>query len=221
MPKYQVALISKPAGWRPEVPDAVPSEPGEITEMLGSAGDLFHAVREAIAYNERSAADVAKRWAVVVEAGSRGRTWPAARLCTPLQYRVAVIWWPEGWGPNGPSDVPNCAWQARAWAEDAALPYPKAEALVRALNRQCIDSPGATWHVVAAVENEPVSHTASCDASGQETIVEVRRIHVIRPDSGSRGSCSHCPAHGFECATEQWQSLASTVRACSTRSLEA
>ncbi len=60
--------------------------------------------------------------------------------------------------------------------------------------------PGAMWYVVIAVENEPVVQTISHDASGTETTVEVRRLHVVRPEEGGGpGDCSHCPAGSFDC----------------------
>ena len=63
-------------------------------------------------HNESDDARHRGRWAVVVEPGSTGRVWPAARLCTPLTYKVTAIWWPDGWEPDSPLDVPNCVWQA-------------------------------------------------------------------------------------------------------------
>ena len=85
------------------------------------------------------------------------------------------------------------------------------------LNRQCMDHPGTTWHVVVAVENEAVSRTVSYDPAGTETTVEVRRMHVIRPEQGGHGDCSHCPAHEFQCAKADWSSQTQTVTARRSR----
>ena len=41
------------------------------------------------------------------------------------------------------------------------------------------------WYVVIAVENEPVLQTVPHDASGTETTVAVRRLHVVRPEEGA------------------------------------
>jgi hypothetical protein len=209
MASYQVAIVRRPEDWTPATLDDVPPQPGEPLELRDEVDDLFVALRDAIGLNESADAD---RWAVVVEPGSPGRTWSAARLCTPVRYQVNALWWPEGWEPREPLDVPNCVWQAQGRVSDQPMSYEQAEATVQGLNRQCIDNPGTTWHVVAAVENEPVSRTVSYDASGTEATVEVRRLHVIRPVRGGRGDCSHCPAHGFECAKAQWNSLTQTVR---------
>lgn len=128
-----------------------------------------------------------------------------------LTYKVMAIWWPDGWEPNSPADVPNCVWQAQGREAVEAVSYPSAEATAYALNRQCIDHPGTTWYVVAAVENEAVSRVVSYDPVGTETTVEVRRMHIIRPERGGRGDCSHCPAHEFECAKADWSSQTQTI----------
>ncbi|MDY0167957.1 MAG: hypothetical protein RBS80_15520 [Thermoguttaceae bacterium] len=219
MTRYQVVLVPKPPGWQPAGLDAVPPTISEPVELLETVSDLFCAVARAIEHNGQATGADAKRWAVVVDPDCPGCVHPCARLCTPLRYLVSVIWWPEGWEPNGPLDVPNCVWQAEARPADVALDYPKAEAIVHALNRQCMDSPGAAWHVVAAVENEPVSRTVSYDASGTESTAEVHRMHVIRPERGSTGDCSHCPAHSFPCAKDRWRSLIQPVATHSTRPL--
>jgi hypothetical protein len=210
MAGYQVAIIPRPTNWTPGGPDDVPPQPGEPIELLAKIDDLFTAVREAIALNEDRGRH--EGWAVVVEPGCPGRAWPAARLCTPIRYQVNALWWPEGWEPNEALDVPNCVWQAQGRVSDSPMSYDQAEATVQALNRQCMDNPGTTWHVVAAVENEPISRTVSYDAAGTEATVEVRRLHVIRPTKGGHGDCSHCPAHAFQCAKAEWDSLAQTVR---------
>ncbi len=221
MPQYQVAFIVKPPGWEPAGWDAVPPQPAEPVERLTPVDDLFCAVGQAMEHNEQGAASGNRRWAVVVEPDCAGRVWPAARLCTPLRYQVSAIWWPEGWEPNGPLDVPNCVWQAPGRTAEEPLTYPKAEATVQALNRQCLDAPSTNWHVVVAVENEPLSRTVSYDASGTEATVEVRRMHVIRPEQGTTGDCSHCPAHAFPCAKAHWHTLMQTATSRSTRSLKA
>ncbi len=219
MPRYQVAFILRPPGWQPAGFDDVPPQPGRPVEFLDPVDDLFCALGQAMGHNERG--NGGERWAVVIEPGGVGRLEVGGRLCTPLRYQVNTIAWPEGWEPGGPLDVPNCVWQVPGRAPAAPLGYPKAEATVQALNRQCIDAPGTVWHVVVAVENEPLSRTVSYDASGTEATVEVRRIHVIRPDRGGTGDCSHCPAHAFPCAQAHWHTLMQTATAHSTRSREA
>lgn len=210
MADYQVAIITRPTDWTPAAADDVPPSPADPLELRPPVADIFEAAREAATLNESGDLG-ADRWAVVVEPGSPGQTWKAARLCSPLRYQVNAIWWPEGWEPHEPLDVPNCLWQAQGRVSDTPMSYAKAESTVAALNRQCIDHPGTTWHVVVAVENEPVSRTVSYDASGTEATVEVRRMHVIRPERGGHGDCSHCPAHDFQCAKARWNSVAQTV----------
>ena len=92
-------------------------------------------------------------------------------------------------------------------------------ATVQGLNRQAMNQPAAMWYVMLAVENEPVSQTVSYDPGGTETTVEVRRLHVVRPDEGGgRGDCSYCPAHELPCASESWTSLEQTDTTTRTRS---
>jgi len=220
MARYQVSIIERPEGWQPASPDAVPPEPGSPREVLAEADELFAAVRQAIAHNESPHRQHDRRWAVVVEPGSLGRTWRAARLCTPLAYKVTAIWWPTGWEPASPLDVPNCVWKSQGGGSQEPMSYPQALARVRGLNRQSMDQAGTMWYVVIAVENEPVSQTVSYDPSGTETTVEVRRLHVVRPEEGSgKGDCSHCPAHSFDCAKQDWIALEETVTDTRTRSL--
>jgi len=126
-----------------------------------------------------------------------------------LQYHILSIWWPEGWEPRGPSDVPNCAWQTELEPLEPlplARPMGREEALgtVRALNRQVIDSAADRWYLVAAVESEsPPSE------SGQETC----RVSIVRPESDSgRGDCTACPGHDLECATADWRDEACVLR---------
>lgn len=218
MAKYQVVAVRRPDGWSPARPDDVPETLGEPLAVLGQADDLFEAVAGAIRFNEGSEAAESRRWAVVVEPGSRGRRWPAARLCTPIDYKVTAIWWPEGWEPDSPLDVPNCLWRAQGSQDRPPLSYRRALATARGLNRQCMDQTGTTWYVVVAVENEPISQTVAVDASGSETRVEVRRVHTIRPPQGGHGRCAHCPAHNFQCANTDWNTWADNVTTTESRS---
>jgi hypothetical protein len=213
MAHYQVSTIKRPDNWQPETADDVPLEFQGPVSVLAESDDVFEAVSRAVAYNESDAARREGRWAVVVEPSANGRLWPAARLCTPLTYKVMVIWWPDGWEPESPLDVPNCAFQTQGQGGGEPLDYPRAEAIVSALNRQCMDRPGATWHVIVAVENEAVSRIVSYDPAGIETTSEVRRMHVIRPRQGARGDCTHCPAHRMECAAADWRSQSQQLRA--------
>ncbi len=221
MPKYQVATIDRPEKWTPECADDVPLELHGPVEVLTESDDLFAAVDRAMEHNESPEAAGRGRWAVVVEPGGIGRVWPHARLCTPITYKVTAIWWPDGWEPSSPLDVPNCVWQARDQAGGEWLSYLQAEATVLALNRQCMDHPGAAWHVVVATENEPSSRTVSYDPAGAETTVEVRPMHVIRPEQGGHGDCSHCPAGTFPCAKADWSSQPQTVPARHSRAFGA
>jgi hypothetical protein len=217
MAKYQVALINRPKNWAPECADDVPLELEGPVGVLTELDDLFEAVSLAMDHNEGAESQCRGRWAVVVEPGSIGRIWPAARLCTPITYKVTAIWWPDGWEPNSPVDVPNCVWQAQGREAVESVGYPQAEATVYGLNRQCMDHPGTTWHVVVAIENEAVSRIVSYDPAGTETTMEVRRMHVIRPERGGHGDCSHCPAHEFECAKADWSSQIQTISARRSR----
>ena len=181
-PSTKWPLFNRPENWKPECADDVPLELSGPVGVLTESDDLFEAVSRAMEHNESDEAKQRGRWAVVVEPGSVGRVWPAARLCTPITYKVTAIWWPDGWEPHSPLDVPNCVWQAQGRVGGECLSYPQAEATVLGLNRQCMDHPGTTWHVVVAVENEAVSRNVSYDPAGTETTVEVRRMHVIRPE---------------------------------------
>ncbi len=225
---YQIAVIRRPERWQPECPDDVPPEPQGPLEVIQESDDLLAAVRTAIEHNQKAESKPGGRWAVVVEPDSPGRIWPKARLCTPLRYMVATIWWPDAWEPNSPLDVPDCVRQGPDSGRQQPsqkrpgghrLTYPQAVATVNGLNRQCMDQPGTTWYVVAALEHEPLSQTVSYDPAGQQTTVEVRRLHVIRPDPDRRGDCSHCPAHSFPCAQAEWKSQAQTVTSTESHSL--
>jgi hypothetical protein len=217
MAKYQVVIVNRPANWEPESADDVPLELSGRAGALMESDDLFEAVDRAMEHNESPEALERGRWAVVVEPGSVGRVWPAARLCTPLTYKVTAIWWPDGWEAHGPLDVPNCVWQTEGQPSREAVSYPQAEAMVLALNRQCMDHPGTTWHVVVAVENEALSRLVSYDPEGMETTVEVRPTHVIRPEHGGHGDCLHCPAHAMQCAKADWSSQIQTTSARHSR----
>ncbi len=198
MAKYQVSLVERPVDWQPARPDDVPPNPGKPQSVLAHVDDLFAAVRQAIEHNEAASPD--NQWAVVIEPGNLGRTWPGARLCTPLAYKVAAICWPTGWEPKSPLDVPNCVWRAQGEPNDQLVTYQEAMATVQSLNHQGMNQAATRWYVVMAVENEPLSHTVSLDPSGTETTVKVRKIHLVRADKAGRGDCSHCPAHSFDCA---------------------
>ena len=217
MARYQVAIIDRPENWRPEGMDDVPGRMGGPVEVLAETDDLFAAVDRAIEHNDSSEPERRRRWAVVIEPGTPGRLWPGARLCTPIRYRVAALWWPDGWEPDSPLDVPNCVWQAREPMGEPWLDYSQAEAAMLGLNRQCMDHPGTTWHVVVAVENEPLSHSVSYEPDGTEITAEVRRIHVIRPAQGGRGDCRHCPAGRHALRKADWSTQAQTVTACQSR----
>ncbi len=200
MAKYQVSSVERPADWQPKSPDDVPASPSKPHGVLWSGDDLFAAVRQAIEYNESEESQSASRWAVVVEPGNLGRTWPGARMCTPLAYKVAAIWWPTGWEPKSPLDVPNCVWRAQGEPNEHLVTYQEAMATVQSLNHQGMSQAAARWYVVMAIENEPISHTVSLDPSGTETTVRVCKIHLVRADQAGHGDCSHCPAHSFDCA---------------------
>ena len=130
MAKYQVVIINRPADWEPESADDVPLELNGRVGVLTESDDLFEAVDRAMEHNESADARNRGRWAVVVEPGSVGRIWPAARLCTPLAYKVAGIRWPDGWEAHGPLDVPNCVWQSEGQPRGQTMGYPQAEATV-------------------------------------------------------------------------------------------
>lgn len=221
MAKYQVTTVRRPERWKPECTDDVPLELHGPVEVLAESDDLFEAVERAIEHNESETARQRGRWAVVLEPGSAGRRWPAARVCTPITYRVAAIWWPDGWEPDSPLDVPNCVWRSQERQCGQLMGYAEAEATAMALNRQCMDHPGTAWHVVVAIENEAISRTVSYDPSGVETTVEERRIHVIRPSDGGRGRCSSCPAGVFPCAKAAWSSQAQTLATSHSRAVRA
>lgn len=216
MAKYQVSIIERSQAWQPASPDDVPADPGKPLEVLSEHDTLFAAVRRAVEHNQADQRKSDRRWAVVVEPGSLGRIWRNARLATPLAYKVTGIWWPEGWEPKSPLDVPNCVWRTQGEVNDLPLTYAQAVATLRGLNQQSLDRLSPLWYVVVAVENEPISQTVSYDPAGTETTVQVRRLHVVRPEEGGRGDCSHCPASSFQCAREDWITLEQTVTSSQT-----
>lgn len=199
MPDYRVVLISVPAEWTPSSPDDVPADPPEPRETLIETGDFFRAVREAIEFNQQEAPIRNGKWAVVCEVGSPGKTWPGLRICTPLRYKIASIWWPAGWEPVSPLDVPLCICRTQGVLQEEQLTYQQALATLQALNQQAMDRATTTWYVMMAVENEPVSRTISYDPAGLQTTVEIRRLHVAQPAEGGHGDCSHCPARALDC----------------------
>jgi len=218
MAKYQVSIIERPKQWQPDGPDDVPPGPAKPLEAISDHDTLFVAVRAAVEHNKAPARTSDERWAVVVEPGVLGRTWRNARLCTPLSYKVTSIWWPEGWEPSSPLDVPNCVWRSQGDLDRQPTTYAQAVATIRALNQQSMDRFSPLWYVVVAVENEPISQTVSYDPAGTETTVQVRRLHVVRSDEGGRGDCSHCPASSFDCAREDWKSREQSLTTTETQS---
>lgn len=100
------------------------------------------------------------------------------------EYQVASVWWPDGWEPSGPLDVPRCIGWASEQTTSPQLSYEQAVATVQGLNRQNMEQPGATWYVVANVGEE---------GGG---------LQAIHHPDGGKGDCSHCPAHAFPCASE-------------------
>jgi len=210
MSRYCLAMIAKPLDWKPDRPDDVPNELPPEVEIRGEFDDLFPALRMAVELNEKSLGGGEGGWAIVIDPSGPGRRWKAGRICSPVAYKVSVIWRPEGWEPDSPLDVPNCVWKGQAQLEAESLAYPQAVESVRGLNQQCIDMASSMWYVVVAVENEPISQILTYDPTGTETTTRVRKLHVIRPEQGGRGDCSHCPAHSFQCAQANWTSLSQT-----------
>lgn len=219
MAKYEVWIVARPEGFIGSALDDVPPQPGQPLRVLAEADDLFAAVKAASGFNASARDDNSSGWAVVVEPSCQGKTWPNARLCTPLSYRVTAVWWPTGWEPRSPHDVPRCVWRAQGQTDPAPLSYERALAVVCALNQQSMDHAGSMWYVLVAVENEPFSQTVAYDASGIETTVQVRRSHVVEPDEGGHGDCSYCPAHGLPCASGDVLGREQTARATFSPSL--
>ncbi|MHB1037540.1 MAG: hypothetical protein ACYC35_26835 [Pirellulales bacterium] len=205
MTKYQVWLVTRPEEWEPSSLDDVPPGADASPEVFAEFEDLPVAVRRAAAYNRSAFRQNLARWAVVVEPGCCGKRWRQARLCTPIRYKLAAIWWPEGWAPSSPSDVPNCVWRAHAEIGQEQMAYPEAARKARALNKEGMEKSSTIWYVVIAIENEPVSGTVAYDHSGVETTTEVRRLHLVRLEAeGGAGSCAACPARPFDCDKADW-----------------
>lgn len=116
------------------------------------------------------------------------------------RYRVGTIGWPDGWEPEGPLDVPNCILAPKTAVCNPLLAYGQAETIVHSLNRQCIDAPGTVWYVVVAETDASVSQISDADPGGQRTSIAVDPSRVIRPQRGTAGDCSCCPAHNLPCA---------------------
>ena len=72
--------------------------------------------------------------------------------------------------------------------------------------------PGPPLHVLAEADElfAAVRHAIEHNQLPDRT-VEVRRLHVARPERGGKGDCSHCPARGLDCAREDWASLEQTA----------
>ncbi|MGQ9820562.1 MAG: hypothetical protein ACUVQK_01750 [Thermogutta sp.] len=201
MSTYQVVLIDKPRDWTPHSSDDLPLEVGIARGELGEFPQLFAALRDAVEFNERSRSENDAQWAVVVEKGSVGKIWQGMRICTPLEYKIAAIWWPMGWEPDSPLDVPRCVCRSQGSIQEEVMTYRRAIAAMEALNRQAMDGVGNMWYVILAVEHEPISRTITYDPAGLQTSVEIRRIHVVQPvGSAGYGDCSHCPARAMDCA---------------------
>ncbi|WP_347246562.1 hypothetical protein [Thermogutta sp.] len=197
---YRVVLIPVDEGWVPASPDDVPPQPPQPNERLLETEEFFSAVKEAIQFNQQSWSAREGRWAVVCEVGCPGRIWPGLRICTPLRYKIASIWWPAGWEPTSPLDMPLCICRTQGTLQEDQLSYEQALATIQALNQQAMDRASTMWYVMLAVENEPVSRTISYDPAGLQTTVEIRRLHVVQPAGGGHGDCSHCPARSLDCS---------------------
>jgi hypothetical protein len=115
------------------------------------------------------------------------------------RYRVTPLWWPDGWEPGDPLDVPKCVRPAHGQpASGPPMDYRQAVATIQGLNRQNLDHPGATWYVVS--EAEEAGSPPRVDIAGVLAGAAERPIRVVVPEGGSRGDCSHCPAgHGQPC----------------------
>jgi hypothetical protein len=115
-----------------------------------------------------------------------------------LVYKVVPLMRPDFWEPASPGDVPHCIAKAQ---RQGGVELTRRQALhtTWALNQQSMDLADATWFVAVAVESEPIEESVRYDPAGRDTVVEVRRLHVLRPASGGRGDCSYCPARGLSC----------------------
>lgn len=196
---YQVLIVNRPANWTPRGADDVPPALEGSFQVATERAELIEAQAWAVEHNQKPGRNSDLAWAVVVDGDARSRQWPGPRLCTPLAYKVAALVRPEGWEPTSPWDVPNCTWKAESRGPGAELSRRQAMDTVWALNQQSMDQDDTTWFVPVAVENEPVEQSVRYDPAGAETVVQVRRLHVIRPPQGGRGDCSYCPARDFPC----------------------
>jgi hypothetical protein len=200
---YQVLIVSRPANWTARGADDLPSPIEGPFEVASESQDLLEAQGRVVAYNQDPARNADRRWAVVADPSARSRLWAGPRLCTPLVYKVVPLVRPEGWEPSGPADVPNCLGKAESRGPRAELSYQQALDTMWALNQQGMDHDSSTWFVPVAVENEPLEESVKYDPAGMETVVQVRRLHLVRPPRGGRGDCSYCPARDFPCRDEQ------------------
>jgi hypothetical protein len=116
--------------------------------------------------------------------------------------RVAKTW--ERWGSRAVRKRAMCA--AERWIVE---------------HLQDSDGLGAIYppmmYAIMALENEPLSRSVSYDPSGTETTVQVRRLHLVRPEEGGAGDCSHCPARAFDCAKADWGDLQQTLQSTALR----
>jgi hypothetical protein len=111
-------------------------------------------------------------------------------------YQVVSIWWPDGWEPQTPLDVPKCIRPLDPPASAATFTYQQAVASVSGLNRQNMAQPGTGWHVVTADDAGPVPEGGVLVEGAPEG------LHVVRAAGGTGGDCSRCPAHDFPCAKQ-------------------
>ncbi len=200
MARYQAVLIDRPEGWQPNSFDDVPYHPGPPGEVLDEGEAFFDVLHTAIEHNRRAIDEGNKSWAIVVDPEGEGQLLAHGRVCTPLRYQIASIWWPSGWEPQSPLDVPNCVCREQNAIQDKPLNYEQAVATMEGLNRQAIDRAGAYWYVIVAAENEPISRKVTFEPPCLQTTVEVRRLHIAEPASGGgRGNCEHCPARSVDC----------------------
>ncbi|MGD0897317.1 MAG: hypothetical protein ABR915_05730 [Thermoguttaceae bacterium] len=118
------------------------------------------------------------------------------------RYRIKAVWWPDGWEPCDPLDVPRCLRPARRQGDPGPeLTYEQAVATVRGLNRQNIDHPAATWYVISTADDP----AGPADPAGIEAALAGAPeppIRVVFPEGSGRGDCSRCPAHDLPCAAE-------------------
>jgi hypothetical protein len=196
---YQVLILRRPGDWTPRGDDDVPPTLTEPFAVASESVDLFEAEARAVEHNQAPARQTDAAWAVVADSTARSRRWAGPRLCTPLAYKLAAIVRPEPWEPNSPWDVPNCLVKTEGQALGVELAYRQALDTMWALNQQSMDHADTTWFVAVAVENEPVEETVRYDPAGSESVVQVRRLHVIVPPKGGRGDCSYCPARTLPC----------------------